>query len=83
MRNNKKFSGNAVFVLALLVILSGTISMSDSGGSKPVDTCADGIDNDGDGYADGQDGECAQGSPYYDGEENDATVPNQPPSGDK
>ncbi len=70
MQKNKKFSGNAVFVLALLMILSGTISMSDSGGSKPpVDTCNDGIDNDGDGAADGQDFECNPQAPMYDGDE--------------
>ena len=67
MQKNKKFSGNAVFVLAMLMILGGTISMSDS--SPPVDTCNDGIDNDGDGAADGADFECNSEAPMYDGDE--------------
>ncbi len=70
MQKNKKFSGNAVFVLAMLMILGGTISMSDDGG-KPAtpDTCNDGIDNDGDGAADSDDFECKPNAPMYDGDE--------------
>ena len=69
MQKNKKFSGNAVFVLAMLMILGGTISMSDSGDSQRPDTCSDGIDNDGDGAADSQDFECNPQAPMYDGDE--------------
>jgi hypothetical protein len=69
LQKNKKFSGNAVFVLAMLMILGGTISMSDSGNSQPPDTCSDGIDNDGDGAADSQDFECNPTAPMYDGDE--------------
>ena len=85
MQKNSKFAENSVFVLALVLILSGTLSMGSDNGSNstPVDTCTDGVDNDGDGFTDGQDSECNPNAPYYDGNENDPNAPNQPPSGAK
>lgn len=82
MQKNSKFAENSVFVLALVLILSGTLSMGSDNGSNsnPVDTCTDGVDNDGDGYTDGQDSECNPNTPYYDGNENDPNAPNQPPN---
>jgi len=80
LQKNKKFSANAVLVLAMLMILGGTISMSDDGGKQtPPDTCNDGLDNDGDGQTDGQDSECGQGSPFYDGDEDGSNGGNNPP----
>lgn len=79
-KKSSPFANNSVFVIALVLILSGTLSMgSDTGSnSRPVDTCVDGVDNDGDGFTDGQDSECNPNTPYYDGNENDANAPNQP-----
>tara|TARA_B100000287_G_scaffold71415_1_gene62917 strand:- start:4838 stop:5107 length:270 start_codon:yes stop_codon:yes gene_type:complete len=81
MSKNSKFAENSVFVLALVLILSGTLTMGSDNGSnsQAVDTCSDGVDNDGDGYTDGQDSECNPNAPFYDGDENDPNAPNQPP----
>ena len=59
-----------------MMILGGTISMTDDGGnSSTVDTCSDGIDNDGDGWFDytggnqSDDLDCDPNNPNYTGEE--------------
>ena len=79
-KNQSKFAENSVFVLALVLILSGTLSMGSDTGSddRPVDTCRDGIDNDGDGFTDSADSECDGNTPFYDGDENDPNAPNNP-----
>ena len=79
-QKNSKFAENSVFVLALVLILSGTLSMGSDNGSNsnPVDTCADGVDNDGDGFRDGGDSECDPNNPNYDGNEDDPNAPNRP-----
>ena len=81
-QKNSKFAENSVFVLALVLILSGTLSMGSDNGSNsnPVDTCADGVDNDGDGFTDGQDSECRSNNPNYDGQEDDPNSENRPPT---
>ena len=83
MAKSKNQSASSVAVLFVFgLLLSGVYgvdksmnsgsSQDDDGGGEntgPVDTCADGIDNDADGTADADDAECDQFSPYYDGNE--------------
>jgi len=59
--------GGGALLLIALILVGGGIPDSDS--SAPVDTCDDGIDNDGDGFVDAIDPECDPLSPGYDGVE--------------
>lgn len=72
---------NAIFVIAVVLLLSGTLSMTDSTSNEnsQVDTCADGIDNDNDGSFDLNDSECDPNNPMYSGEEGTFNDANPPP----
>ena len=72
---------NAIFVIAVVLLLSGTLSMSDSSSDDTAgaDTCTDGIDNDGDGVSDSNDAECDPNAPMYSGEEGTYNDNNPPP----
>ena len=72
----KKSAASSIAVLFVFGLLLSGISVDkeatateEEGGGNPIDTCADGIDNDQDGYTDGTDAECDTNSPYYDGTE--------------
>lgn len=75
---------NAIFVFAVVLLLSGTLSMTDSSSSNnsTVDTCTDGIDNDNDGRFDSTDAECDPNSPAYSGEEGTYNDGSPAPPGD-
>ena len=73
-----------VFGLLLSGVYGVDKSTTDDGGDSttPVDTCADGIDNDEDGAADTDDPECDPSADGYDGTEdvpNDMGPPEEPP----
>jgi hypothetical protein len=83
MRHNSRAKakggmGAIIGIVALAVILGFNDGISSSD-SSAVDTCNDGIDNDGDGNIDTADAECFASSPVYDGDENDPFDGQGPP----
>lgn len=79
-RSSERTASTGILVLLLLVAGgwgASTSSTSDTpaeegGGAQPVDTCNDGLDNDGDGLTDTADFECDPTNPMYDGDEDGA-----------
>jgi len=69
--------GAIVGIVALAVILGFNDGTTTTPG---VDTCTDGIDNDGDGNIDSADPECLEASPVYDGNEDDPYDGQGPPA---
>lgn len=86
-RSKNKGSMSVAVLLVFGLLLSGvygvdkTTTTDDGGSTAPVDTCADGIDNDNDGSTDSSDQECDPNNPNYDGNEDtdDGTFGPPPP----
>ena len=77
-RANAKGGMSAILGIVFLAVVLG---FNDGTATTPaVDTCNDGIDNDGDGNTDGNDAECFEGSPVYDGDEDDPYDGQGPPA---
>ena len=75
--NSRKANPSTAMVVLLLLVAGGwgaTSSSDDTTVEEPagadVNTCTDGIDNDGDGAVDSMDLECDVNNPMYDGDEN-------------
>ena len=73
-RKRSTASNTLVFVLMFVVVIGGFATDSDSTSAPVIDTCSDGLDNDGDGLPDESDMECDPTSPSYDGDEDDPMV---------
>ena len=75
----KRSGGSIAVVIGIALVLGWAGNSTTSTDGTAVDTCTDGIDNDLDGNADSSDPECLEGSPVYDGDEDDPFDGQGPP----